>query len=250
MNNEPMTKTVHEQYAQSFEKFLAHTDEKDVFVRKFSGYIDRYQPGSLLDIGAGNGSLALPIAQQVERYVAVEHNPKYAAKLRDTGLTVIQQAFPAAIDGSFDLVIMSHVISYEAGNHMALIRSAWDLVADGGNLLIVTHRGGADDDWSRLLTRVGMGRFEKYAGVYDEIMSTLQQRGVVEVRKIVTTLDTAIVEDMLEAMAFVASGGRLDTYDEFMSHTSELVRVLNTNYKTEKGYSFPFSHIFIATQKA
>ena len=55
-----MVGTSSEWYARSFEKFLAHTDQTRVFVAELGRYIEHYQTRSILDIGAGNGALAVP----------------------------------------------------------------------------------------------------------------------------------------------------------------------------------------------
>lgn len=44
-----MTETTADLYVHSFEAFLAHTDEKAVFVDEFAGYIERYDVRSLPD---------------------------------------------------------------------------------------------------------------------------------------------------------------------------------------------------------
>src|ERR1700754_2137994 len=114
-----------DRYIQSFEKFLAHTEEKPIFIKEFAQYIERYRTKSVLDIGAGNGALAAPISQEVDEYEAIEQNPKYAYRLREAGVPVIEASFPVTLSRTYDLVLMSHLISYEVPNHKALIPPAW-----------------------------------------------------------------------------------------------------------------------------
>lgn len=238
-----------DQYARSFEMFLAHTDEKQVFINEFSKYIDQYRPFSVLDIGAGNGSLAIPVAALVKRYVAIEPNHKYASRLRDAGLPVVEEPYPTPMPDTYDLVIMSHVISYEAANHQELLSAAWHDVAPGGHLLAVTHRGDQPDDWSNLLNAIGWTNPTPYRDIYQEILTLLTSRGTVSVREVVTTLDTDNLEDMLQAMAFVASGGRSEDHSRFLAEKEILSKVLQDRYLTAEGFSFPFKHFFIDTYK-
>jgi SAM-dependent methyltransferase len=239
----------YELYSRSFEKFLSHTDEKQVFIDEFNDYLDQYQPASLLDIGAGNGTLAKALAARVDNYVAVEHNPGYAERLRQAGLTVIEGSFPAPISETFDLVLLSHAISYEKRNHSALLISAWERVNPAGHLLVVTHRG-EKDDWSDLLDAVNMSKLEAYAPIYDEIINLLASYGKTEVRKVITTLDTDSLQNMVDAMAFVASAGNQESFETFMAARQKIEDLLNKKYRTETGFTFPFTHIFISTKKA
>ncbi len=236
-------------YSKGFEKFLTHTDEKQVFIDEFTNHIKAYQTKSILDIGAGNGTVAIPIASMVQKYVAIEHNPKYIKKLQDAGLAVVEGSFPMLIDGSFDLVLLSHAISYTERNHIALISNAWDLVNPGGYLLTVTHRG-ESDEWSQLLDSIDMNKDEHYSEVYTEIIEALEQRGATEIRRVITTLETDNIEDMVSALSFVAGGGRQELFEQFMSSTQRVREILDKSYRHGKTYSFPFTHIFIATKKA
>lgn len=244
-----MPEVSHEQYIRSFEKFLSHTNEKDIFVKELSGYLERYKPESVLDIGAGNGSLAIPLSEQVKNYEAIEQNPKYALRLQEAGIKTQEATFPVPLSQMFGMVILSHVVSYEAANHTEIIPPALDVVEPGGHLILVTHRGNSEDDWSKLLGNIGMDRYDGYAAIYSEIIDMLNRAGKTEVRKVQTTLDTSSLEDMLEAMAFVASNGRIEGYQEFMSKRSEIKEILDSEYSVDSGYSFPYQHIFIDTHK-
>ena len=239
-----MAGTSSEWYARSFEKFLAHTDQTRVFVAELSRYIAHYRTHSILDIGAGNGALAVPISRRVEKYVAVERNRDHATRLRDCGVAVIEGSFPLPLTGSYDLVVMSHVISYEESNYGDLISAASERVAPGGCMLIVAHRGGAGSDWGRLLTRIGMDRFiHSPATIYDEIVSMLKGIGTVEAREVTTTVMADNAQDMLEVLAFTAPSGH---YQEFMKNGNELAGILNSEYRTDTGYSFPFCNNFVS----
>lgn len=239
----------HDLYAQSFKKFLFHTDEKEVFLKELDEYITNHKPQSILDIGAGNGTIALPIASKVKKYVAVEHNAAYATRLREAGLDVIESSYPTSVDGRFDLVVLSHAISYEMNNHIALITNAWRSVTDGGHLLIVTHRG-EKDAWSELLDTIGMGKLDIYKPIFQEIMNALHERGTVKVTRIITTLETTNLKDMCAAMAFVAAAGQRKLFDQFMGSQDSLNKLLEDRYRTRSGYSFPFTHIVLSTEKA
>jgi SAM-dependent methyltransferase len=230
-------------YTRTFEKFMVHIDQASVFVGELGRFISRHRPGSILDIGAGNGTLAVPLSRQVEEYVAVERNPVYATRLRSCGIEVIEGSFPLPLAGTYDLVVMSHVISYEESVHYEMVSASWELVAPGGHLLVVAHRGGASSDWGRLLTGIGMDEFVRYPeSIFDEILSTLRTMGAVEVREVITTVVTTNLRDMLEMLAFVAPSGH---YQEFIDHGAELVPLLDREYRAGAGYAFPFKNSFV-----
>jgi hypothetical protein len=111
-------------------------------------------------------------------------------------------------------------------------------------MLIVAHRGGVGSDWGRLLTRIGMHRFiHSPAIISDEIVAMLRGIGAVEAREVTTTVMADNVQDMLEVLAFVAPSGH---YQEFMKNSNELVGVLDSEYRTDAGYSFPSCNNFVS----
>jgi SAM-dependent methyltransferase len=236
-----------EEFAQAFEKFMAHTDQADVFAVELGRDIDSYRPRSLLDVGAGNGSLAVRLSRQVERYLAVERNPRHATHLRGCGVEVVEESFPVALPDLYDLVLMSYVISYEERDCRTLVPAAWKQVAPGGRLLVVVHRVGSGSDWGRLLSGIGMdGSVGLERRSFDEMMTMLRSMGTVEVREVTTTVTTDSVLDMTEMLAFVVPHGHRE---EFMGNGAQLARVLEDGYRTGSGLSFPFQNVFVSVGK-
>jgi hypothetical protein len=98
---------------------------------------------SILDIGAGDGRLAVPVAQLVESYVAVEADEARAEALLESGLSVIQGRFPDVdVPGNFDLVVASHSIPDSEMMYERFLGSAWGRVRGlHGCLLVITFVG-------------------------------------------------------------------------------------------------------------
>ncbi len=236
-------------YTQGFETLLKHTNEKHVFEVKLGKYIENHHVQSLLDIGAGDGSLAANLAKKVKTYVAVESKEKYVAQLRAAALETIQGEFPLSVPGTYDLVLMSHVISYNLGNHNTLVSPAWELVKPGGHLLVITHGNNQDDDWGKLLAHIGFGEPEKFAITFDDIVETMAAHGTVEIQKIETTVETQDVNDLIAALNFVASGNNVGRSERFMRKSATVAQYLTDNYRNETGFSFPFQHLFISAQR-
>lgn len=244
-----MTEVFGNRFYQGLESLQQHSNEKQVYVATFIEYIDGYEAASLLDIGAGNGELAVPISEHVDRYVAVERNPQYAAMLRAAGKTVVEQLFPTEIEGEYDLVVMSHVISHILGNHTAFVPAAWDLVKPDGHLLIVTNQDVEEGDWSRLLDAIQLGYPKQSIDRLMELISSLQERGETDIQRVSSVLRTENVDQMIDAMAFLAASGGRAHHGRFMERAGLVAQILQARYHTEDGFSFPFIHPFISTRK-
>lgn len=245
----PMSQTFEALYYQGLESLVQCSDEKEIYTAKFSEYANRYGATSLLDIGAGDGQVALPLSEIVEDYLAIEQNSQYAARLRKAGKHVIEAVFPTELENSYDLVLMSHVISHTTGEHTALVPPAWELVNPGGHLLVVTHRGIGQDHWSQLLDRIGLGYSEHFNDNLRNCISDLQSRGESELQNVTSTLTIDNIGSMIAAMAFLASNGDRIRHCAFMERETEVAAILDDRYQADGHFSFPFSHLFVSTEK-
>ncbi len=119
-------------YGGDFEFFLQHTTEKNVLFREIKKEIEKHPVQSLLDIGAGEGSLSIPLSKAVNEYLAVEMKPEFAQKLQKAGVTVIESEIQkATISNQFDTVLMSHSL-YFREDYRGFTEKAWSLVKPGG----------------------------------------------------------------------------------------------------------------------
>lgn len=236
------------EYKNDFEKFLTHTNEKQVLLEEIIKDIKKYNIQSLLDIGAGNGLLAIPLSQQVHRYLAVEPKESFAEKLKSNNLDVIQAGFPVDVPEKFDLILSSHSICYDRERFEPFIRKAFELLKPNGVFLIITYRG-QEDNWNELLDFLGQNKMDFNRKGFNSIIELLNTLGVVTIRKITTKVVTNNINDMIQALSFVFSDGKSEKKKTFLNYQAKLEKLLNSKYKTEKGYYFPFQHFFIVTQK-
>lgn len=234
-------------YISDFQKFLDHTDEKAVLLAEITKELKRHNCQSLLDVGAGNGLLAMPLARQVLKYTAVEEKTEYARVLREAGLEVINAAFPVEIKQKYDAVLFSHVFSYLHPDHEEFINTACKFLNQNGILIIVTYRG-EEDDWTRLIKRLDLLNPGDYPAIFENMVSLLSSLGKTTVRKVVTTVKTDGIEDMISALSFVASNGVPERKQKFLARRGEIVAFLE-NYKTDQGFSFPFQHFILVMEK-
>lgn len=234
-------------YISDFKKFLDHTDEKAVLLAEIAKELKQHKCQSLLDVGAGNGLMAIPLARQVAKYTAVEAKAEYALTLKEAGLEVINSAFPIELNQKYDAVLFSHVFSYLHPDHEEFINAAWKLLNQNGVLIIVTYRG-EEDDWTRLIKQLGLLNPGDYPAIFENMLNLLSSLGKTTVRKVVTTVKADNIEGMIAALSFVASNGVPERKEKFMTHREEIVAFLE-NYKTDDGFAFPFQHFILVTEK-
>jgi len=145
-------------YSKAFAAFLACTDEKLVLLQEIGRDLKHRRVQTVLDIGAGNGDLAIPLSTQVDRYVAIEPKGDYATRLREHDIAVIEQAFPCELGTTFDAVLSSHSLPWKSAVYIPFLSAAWAHVAEKGVLLVITY-----DDSSKSESASDRPGFEKPA---------------------------------------------------------------------------------------
>lgn len=236
-----------EEYTKAFRAFLDHTTEKRELFAALKRRIETAGVHSLLDIGAGNGDLAIPLSKLVTTYLAVEPKPDFAAKLKVNGISVINSAFPCDFNGTFDAVLASHVIPWETDESEAFLAAAWDHVNPGGRFIMITYDEEVSD-WGELLQAsglplpaVGQSHFEGYKRL-------LASWGTLDVEPIVTHVVTESLDDMLLALSFVYGDGKPEDAERFQENA--IVReTLESRYRVGGRYRFPFTHYLLQTEK-
>lgn len=242
MGNHQTTTT----YSDSFRTYLAHTDEKPVLLDIISKHLRALSITSLLDIGAGNGDLSIPLAKHIEQYVAVEQKEDYVKRLREAGLEVIASAFPCDIAERFDTVLISHSLpSYQDGitGWQPFLDAAWSRVNERGHLFIVTFED-EESEWTNLIESSGLEEVRQRESRLMSLKDYLNKFGALEYEVITTYVRTKTLDEMQQALAFVWSDGRADRLEIFLQN-QEIAEQLETKYKDGGTYSFPFHHYLL-----
>ncbi len=208
-------------YEESFGRFLACTDEKAVFIRYLTQIISTFKPASLLDIGAGDGSLALPLSNLVPHYRAIEASKNFVSRLTGQGINVVEGFFPEVVGTSpseqFDLVLISHSLPNITATREHFVREAHRMVAKGGHLVVVTFND-EQGHWSDLLDWSSLERFPVNREGLDGLRWFLRTNFCVIQEHMVPTLVTSeSINEVMEALAFVYSNAEKDRYERFIS---------------------------------
>ncbi len=235
-----------EEYAKAFETFIRCTDEKKVFLGVLREKISKDGIGSVLDIGAGNGDLAIPISKLVRRYVAIEPVSKYAARLKENGITVIESFFPCDIRETFDLALISHSLPWKPEKYEPFLLEAAKLLKERGEILAITYDDGIGD-WHEMLKNCDLPSKRRITGHIDTLSAFIRASFSNFIRKdLITTITSKSLDEALSALAFVYSDGEPSHFKEFVDSTI-VQRYLRERYWTEeKGFSFPLTHIFLS----
>jgi SAM-dependent methyltransferase len=102
-------------------------------------YLARQKTGRFLDVGCGSGA-SLELAQSVGWSAeGVDFDPQAVANARQRGLSVHcgQLSDQGFADGSFDLVLMSHVIEH-VHDPLTLLSECRRILRPGGTILLLT----------------------------------------------------------------------------------------------------------------
>lgn len=222
--------------------FNIQNDQKQVLLKKISKVIERYHLKSLLDIGAGQPLLALPLSQRVKKYVAVESSPNLAKQLRDANVSVVEGTFPKVnIQGTYDLVLASHAIPEESKLYGPFLKKMWEFVSPGGLLLVITFKG-AVDDLSALASRFRKDWIDADISKYEAMLDTLSSFGEVKTEKIVSHSSANTSDDMADVLTFSIGG----TEQEKAAYQPTLKHILEEEYKNNGRYIFPHEHLILS----
>ena len=132
LDNSPTQEAVDQYYQHSYLNPTPMHDPGRV-VRIVSRFFE--EPGSVLDVGCGEGALLEAFIDEGWEGIGIEPGPTFAQAARERGVMVIQDVLSGAMDklGTYDLVIMANLIEHLADPEEA-IEQAFSLLRPGGML--------------------------------------------------------------------------------------------------------------------
>lgn len=244
---------MHTEYPNDFQDFLNLTDEKQVILDFLKVKIRERGIKSILDIGAGNGDLSIPLSKLVKTYVAVEQQPGFAQTLRDNGIKVYEKEFPCEIiESSFDLVLACHSIPHHLKQFSPFLDAAWQKTKFGGCLMIITYRTNQANHWTDLMNTIGEDWVEKNAFGYEQQLEKFHQLWgyppKINCEQMVTFVSSPDISKMLNALAFVYSDANPIKKNRFMEHEETITAALMNKYYNGE-FKFPFIHYCIWAER-
>lgn len=127
-------------YKKSFNLFLKRTDEKSIIKKFIHQHITLRKDSTFLDIGGGNGSLALMISKKVNSTLIIEPNREFCKLLRKKNISVINTKWENAQPNNiYDFILAAYVVTYFPKKKMAkLIEKMYKHLRHGGAALILS----------------------------------------------------------------------------------------------------------------
>lgn len=128
-------------YKKSFGLFLRRTNEKSVIEKFIMENIKFNNKTSFLDIGAGDGSLALKLSKKVKSTLVVEPNQSfYKLLLKQKGIRILNKIWEEVnLNESFDFILVAYVITYFPKTKRGqLIKKIYNMLNHGGSILILS----------------------------------------------------------------------------------------------------------------
>jgi 2-polyprenyl-3-methyl-5-hydroxy-6-metoxy-1,4-benzoquinol methylase len=216
----------------------------NALVENIHRYVRASAGSSLLDIGAGGPSMAIPLSRIVKRYLAIEEDQEVARVLQAEGLDTLVGTFPVQVHESFDLVLSCHTVP-EAGveYYSEFLDCAWHSVKVGGVLLVVTFKGGRGD--SAILREELTGSAIGKDPQFEAILQNLARLGVLRIEKINTYVRSPRITDIIGYIGKIVFRAE----SEKLTHLDRLAEILFMRYRLDDVYIFPLQHLFLSVTR-
>ncbi len=163
-----------------YQRAIARSDYADRVLGAVRPLLDESR--TALDVGAGPGALAIPLARRLERVTAMEPSRTMAAALRATlvrdridNVTVIEAAWGEIEVAPHDLVVCARV-SPLLRTESAFMAALPTLARRG--VVLVRDAPGGDKLFFGELYPILLGRPYERTHTYDETLADLERRGI------------------------------------------------------------------------
>jgi SAM-dependent methyltransferase len=233
-------------YQRQLDLFVRCSTEKGIELVKIGEIIAglphrRY----FLDIGAGGGSLTIPISQSFNETTVVEPNEKQASflKRRCPHFKIYNDFWNKVNLGStsYDFILCSHVLYYiEDGYWLTTIEKMYAHLEDGGRIAIVLQSPiGEVANFFNQFTHYDVNILELWRDL-------IQQYGddTIEVRYFMNEIWTESLEDMVTIGLFLLIDRRFRKYE------GKIRQYFESHHKIAEGYRMMQDEILLVIKKA
>ncbi len=189
-------------YKKSFDLFLKRTDEKSIIKKFIYQHIALRKNVFFLDIGGGNGSLALMISKKVNSTLVIEPNREFCKQLKRKNIRVISAKWEnTRLSSTYDFILAAYVVTYFPKNKMTkLIEKIYKHLQHGGVALILSIDA-KEGSWRQIHTY-----FYNLIGHTHHSSDNELKKNIRKYNPIATTFRTHIVakdtEEMLKVLGF------------------------------------------------
>lgn len=128
-------------YKKSFNLFLKNTDEKSVILKFIKKNIKLNNKVSFLDVGGGDGTLAISLAKEVKATLVIEPNTFFVKKIKkNKNIEVINNKWEnIRLEKKFDFILAAYVVTYFPQNKRKdMIKKMYKKLNHGGKIIILS----------------------------------------------------------------------------------------------------------------
>lgn len=233
-------------YTQTFLELISYSDEKVLIYNKIKDYVRDSSAQSILDIGAGDGTLAYMLKDLSKTYVAIEPNSIFCENLKKLQVEVIKQSFPIKIAGTFDVVLFSHSISLTPSKYQEYIETAKNLLSESGVIIIITARG-KKDDISAIISPYDSDYVNHNLDGFKSLKKHLNETGTIWEDHFTATINFSSKDDLKKNLSFFYADGFSQKNKDFMHYLKSVEPLAFEKYKNPKSnfYNFPVENTIL-----
>jgi SAM-dependent methyltransferase len=216
-------------YTDLFNQYLSHTDGKDLVADNLARLYRSKSSGTVLDIGAGKGDIAIPLAQVFHQVVAVEPEERFTQVIRAANLpnlivyeSKIEEFWQA---GKYDLILMSYLLDSMSSETISVVMNQVEsMKAPGGKIVAVTYLEGCN--WDVFTHFIANQLGTRRNGGFSRLFSELKTIGwYIHIQKI---LETHIYGSNLDELYGNLSFFYKDNLDEYHANEGKFKPILRS----------------------
>lgn len=224
-------------YSELFKNYVSNTNGKNLIANNIATLLLKEGYSNCLDIGGGNGKIAITLGKHLDKIVIVEPNKRLISDIKINKIANIQivnkkieNYIPSQL---FDVVLMSYFLdSFDTGHIKYLLNKIFPSIKKGGKIIGVTYLDGCD--WDSFSCFVSKKLGIKRTGGLSRLLTKLRTIGLnLRVLKIV---DTKIfgknLDDLYKNLSFFA----YEDFERYKKFKNDMISKLAyyANIKTQK----------------
>lgn len=158
-----------------FENYINHSNEKEKVEGALIEILNKYNPKTMLNIGAGFDSLSKSdqFPKSIEEMVIVEKNTSFVLSYSDPKIKIVHSTFELwESTEKYDVVLISHVLFYFNDKKQAIEKVLSHLKENGIALFVVMTPSG---DYKKIKDLVFDLQGKKYTYTHEKLTNALKE---------------------------------------------------------------------------